>query len=70
MAMVPITAEVIRLVEELDNFMEEILQRIEEYLWNEEWFRSDIYKYTARELEARQGWETPADYLERLFGDI
>ena len=41
--------------EELKN---EIRQRIEEYLWNEEWFRSDIYKYTARELEARQGWET------------
>ena len=53
--------------EELKN---EIHKRIEEYLWNEEWFRSDIYKYTARELEARQGWETPADYLERLFGDI
>ena len=36
----------------------------------EELKNSDIYKYTARELEARQGWETPADYLERLFGDI
>ena len=67
--MVPITAEVIRLVEELDNFMEEILQRIEEYLWNEEWFRGPEYNLWKALGERIEG-ETRDEYLERVIENI